>query len=509
MRNKILTISLILILVCALLPGQGQNPAPGQTPPASSSAKGKASLVSYAGVAGKTATPSGYSIAVYFEGVTVTDSLFLLKYQGSHSTRIQGTLMKESRALFRGATPLTPGMYAVELQNLGNIAFLISAGAPQQFTLSAQPARLPAMLRFDGSPENQAFADYQRFIQKTQQDQQALEQRLRKSQNNADSATAIGQAYKKLEEERHRKVISIQKDFPGSMVAMFTLAVHEAPIPDPAIPDTIPGYQELIMDYYTHYTRRHFFDVISFSDPRITHTPLLEQKLDYYFKRLVSPHPDSVIAHIGPILGQKGIHDEVFSQAATYLYELYRLSNLPEHRQVCNHIAEKHILPHRNRFSDPVFLAKVADRTARARLNPVGSVATDLRLQTPDGKETRLSEVVSPLTILYFYNPGCSACQPITDRIIRNYKLYKSRGMEVFAVYLEHDKKVWTDYIASKKLDWINVYDPTGQEMVEEKYDIYAMPMIYVLDRDKRVIARDVSAERLSNFILGRESTTP
>jgi len=81
--------------------------------------------------------------------------------------------------------------------------------------------------------------------------------------------------------------------------------------------------------------------------------------------------------------------------------------------------------------------------------------------------------------------------------------------MEVFAVYLEHDKKVWTDYIASKKLDWINVYDPTGQEMVEEKYDIYAMPMIYVLDRDKRVIARDVSAERLSNFILGRESTTP
>lgn len=83
MRNKILTISLILILVCALLPGQGQNPAPGQTPPASSSAKGKASLVSYAGVAGKTATPSGYSIAVYFEGVTVTDSLFLLKFEAA------------------------------------------------------------------------------------------------------------------------------------------------------------------------------------------------------------------------------------------------------------------------------------------------------------------------------------------------------------------------------------------------------------------------------------------
>lgn len=224
---------------------------------------------------------------------------------------------------------------------------------------------------------------------------------------------------------------------------------------------------------------------------------------------MVHPHPDSVIAHVGPLLEKEGIHPAVFSQAATYLYELYRNSILPEHRQVCIHIAENHILPHRERFSDPVFLARVADRTARARLNPVGGVATDLRLQTPEGKEISLSEVESPLTVLYFFNPGCSACQPVTDRLIRNYNLYKSRGMEVFAIYLERDKEVWNEYIASKKLTWINVYDPTGQEMIEEKYDIYAMPMIYVLDRDKRVIARDVSAERLSNFILGREGTTP
>ncbi len=498
MNHKILISALTLSLLWASLPSLSQTPAKGQAVPAITS-----------GETAKTATPSGYSIAVYFEGVEITDSLFLVKYRGNRTARIGSQLMKGSKALFRGDQPLAPGMYAIELKDKGNIAFLISEGARQYFSLSANPARLPLMLRFEGSPENQAFADYQRFIEKTHKDQEALEQRLRKNSSNPDSANAIGAAYKKLEEERQHKVESIEKAFPGAMVNLFTMAIHEAPIPEPDFPDSIPHRNMLISDYYTNYTKRHFFDNLSFADPRITATPLFEQKLDYYFKRLVHPHPDSVIAHVAPLMEKKDIHPAVFSQAAEYLYELYRNSILPEHRQVCIHIAENHILPHRERFSDPVFLARVADRTARARLNPVGGVATDLRLQTPEGKEISLSEVESPLTVLYFFNPGCSACQPITDRLIRNYNLYKSRGMEVFAIYLERDKEVWNDYIVSKKLTWINVYDPTGQEMIEEKYDIYAMPMIYVLDRDKRVIARDVSAERLSNFILGRESTNP
>lgn len=125
-------------------------------------------------------------------------------------------------------------------------------------------------------------------------------------------------------------------------------------------------------------------------------------------------------------------------------------------------------------------------------------------LQTPEGEKVPLSAVKAPFTILYFFNPGCDACQPVTDRLIRIYKGNKSRGMEVYAVYLNRDRKVWTDYISSKGLDWINVYDPSGTEMVEEKYDIYAMPMIYVLDKDKKVVARDVSVERLPSLLLQR-----
>ncbi len=137
----------------------------------------------------------------------------------------------------------------------------------------------------------------------------------------------------------------------------------------------------------------------------------------------------------------------------------------------------------------------------KARLNPVGGTATDLKLQTPEGSQKALSGVEAPYTILYFFNPGCEACQPVTERLVRIYNIFKTRGVEVYAVYLDRDRKVWTDYIATKGLAWINVFDPSGTEKVEEKYDIYAMPMIYLLDKDKKVIARDVSVERLPSLI--------
>jgi len=408
--------------------------------------------------------------------------------------------MKNGKALFKGSPLLAPGMYTVELKGKGDIAFLISEGASQQFSLSANPAKLPALLRFDRSPENQAFADYQRFIDKTQKDQASLEKRRQRNQGNKDTAQVLNAAYKKLESERDSKVAAINRQFPGSMLAVFVNAIHDAAIPEPGIPLTLVNREELLRDYYTNYTTRHFFDNIDFSDPRIAATPFLEQKLDYYFKYMVNPNSDSVMAYTRPLLEKEKIHDAVFSQTAHYLYELYRNSILPEHRQVINDIAEQYILPGRKKFTDTLFVARVEERAIRARLNPVGGTATNLKLQTPEGKQIALSGVESPATILYFFNPGCEACQPVTERLVRIYKSLKSKGVEVFAVYLDRDRKVWTDYIAAKGLDWINVYDPSGEEQVEMKYDIYAMPMIYVLDKDKKVIARDVSVEQISSY---------
>ena len=113
-----------------------------------------------------------------------------------------------------------------------------------------------------------------------------------------------------------------------------------------------------------------------------------------------------------------------------------------------------------------------------------------------------MSEVRAPLTILYFFNPECDACGPITDQLVPVYNRVKNRGVTVYAAYLDRKTEVWENYIAEKKLDWINVYDPDGSEGIEAKYDIYAIPMIYLLDAEKKIIARDVPVNALEELIL-------
>lgn len=445
--------------------------------------------------------PAGYSIAVNLEEAGSADSVYLYRYGGTALTRLEAAPLKRGEARFTGTGLLDQGMYAIGVNPESSISFLMSEGASQHFSMSADPGELPVSYHFSGSPENSAFAGYQQFMDSSFRIQTALNQRLQRNSNREDSTRLLWAAVRELETAREKRLAAVNRDFPGSMIALYAQAIREVPVPEPPIPLSAGNRDHLMQEHVFRHMTRHFFDGFPFSDPRITATPLLEKKLSFYFRQLVHPHPDSVVTYAASILEKEDIHNLVYSQAAKTLYDLFRSSPLPEHQEVCSALGERFILPFRSRFTDTLFVERVEERTLKSRLNPPGSTATDLLLQTPEGKQIVLSGVEASLIILYFFDPGCDACQSITEELSGIYNTNKSKGIEVFAVYLGKERKAWTDYIASKKLHWINVYDPDGTEKVEEKYDIYAMPMIYLLDRDKKVIARDVPVEQINNFL--------
>jgi len=254
-----------------------------------------------------------------------------------------------------------------------------------------------------------------------------------------------------------------------------------------------------IYEYY--YRSNHFFDNIDFSDRRILDTPILEQKMGFYFRQMVPPLVDSIKVRVNEVLGKAKADQEIYNWAVRYLYQLYRESPMPGNNEVYNFIGEQFIINYPKRWNDVAFVEKVSERVAKAKRNPVGSSATNLKLQTPEGKTLDLSSIKAPKTILLFFNPGCEACHAVTEKLFKIYQQYKSKGIQVFAVYIDRKKDEWQNYISAKGLDWINVYDPTGSEGIDQKYDIYAIPMIYVLDQDKNVISKDVPVENLENLI--------
>ncbi|MDD2550007.1 MAG: hypothetical protein PHD00_07925 [Bacteroidales bacterium] len=57
------------------------------------------------------------------------------------------------------------------------------------------------------------------------------------------------------------------------------------------------------------------------------------------------------------------------------------------------------------------------------------------------------------------------------------------------------------EYIEKNELDWINVWDPMRTTNYHKLYDIYSTPVIYVLDKDKKIIAKRIGIESLERFI--------
>ena len=73
----------------------------------------------------------------------------------------------------------------------------------------------------------------------------------------------------------------------------------------------------------------------------------------------------------------------------------------------------------------------------------MGEKATNLILQSPEGKTIDLYGINANYTVLFFYNPECEACKPISAALSNFAIQYQPKGVEVFAVYMDQNKDVW------------------------------------------------------------------
>ena len=125
--------------------------------------------------------------------------------------------------------------------------------------------------------------------------------------------------------------------------------------------------------------------------------------------------------------------------------------------------------------------------------NRVGGRAADFQYTTPTGSVGSLYGINAPFTLIYFNNPGCSACTEMRADLNSNAIIWSavaSGKLAVLALYPSQDLGEWRKEIPNIPARWINGYDHK-QAVNEGLYDLPAIPMLYLLDRDKTVLIKD------------------
>ena len=137
-------------------------------------------------------------------------------------------------------------------------------------------------------------------------------------------------------------------------------------------------------------------------------------------------------------------------------------------------------------------------------LNPVGSVAPDFRFTDLQGRTRSLHQVRARTTVLFFSNPGCYACQEIigTLQAIPGIDARIDNGsVAVVCVYIDEDLDKWREYAPAYPARWLCGYEGEGRIREAELYNVRAIPSLYLLDADKRILLKDAPTERVVSYL--------
>ena len=128
----------------------------------------------------------------------------------------------------------------------------------------------------------------------------------------------------------------------------------------------------------------------------------------------------------------------------------------------------------------------------------IGDVAPDINLPGPDGKPVSLYSLRGKYVMIDFWASWCGPCRRENPNVVNVYNKFKDKGLEIYGVSLDAKKDQWVAAIEQDGLPWIHVSDLMyWNSVVVPQYQIQGIPATVLLDKEGKIIARDLRGAQL------------
>ncbi|MDR1756269.1 MAG: DUF5106 domain-containing protein [Culturomica sp.] len=429
-----------------------------------------------------------------------------------------GVFKKENRKLARG-------MYLIRFSPSNYPDLII--GDDQHFTVTTDTLDYLNTMKIEGSPENAAFLEFQQFMvnlnQKMLQAREAFEKETDKNEAVREKYNAI---FENADREVRTYIDGIGRKFPGSSLATFTNFTLSPDVPDfsAEVPEGTEDREMEIRRKAFFYAKDHFWDHTNFTDSMLIRTPIFKKKLDDYFANWVIVHPDSLYQSCVQIIEKARPDKTMFRYLLNYCINASFEHKIMGMDEAFVKLGQRYFMKKGEIYwLDEEALKKITDEVIKRQYNLIGQKGLDLQLPTLEGHWTSLYETQAPYTLLLFWEPNCGHCKKTVPSVKKEiYDVFAPLGLKVFAVMTQTDKKDWEEFVEKYELfDFINTWDPNRQSNYWTIYNVFTTPVIYLLDKDKKIIAKNLTTEQIvdllkreynkqgHNFELSKEPPTP
>ena len=151
------------------------------------------------------------------------------------------------------------------------------------------------------------------------------------------------------------------------------------------------------------------------------------------------------------------------------------------------------------RYPDDQFVRHLDDKLRGAVVT--GMEAPDIALADRDGVVRRLSDLHGKVVLIDFWASWCRPCRAENPNVVRLYHTYKDKGFDIYSVSLDNSREKWLQAIEQDGLVWPNhVSDLKGWNSAGgRQYGISSIPATVLVDRDGKVLARNLRGPELEN----------
>lgn len=140
------------------------------------------------------------------------------------------------------------------------------------------------------------------------------------------------------------------------------------------------------------------------------------------------------------------------------------------------------------------FIARVKAMEATA----VGQLAPEISLPNPEGKVISLSSLRGQYVLVDFWAKWCGPCRRENPNVVKAFNKYKDKGFTVFGVSLDRTREDWVKAIQEDGLTWTHVSDlKYFESQAARDYNINAIPFSLLLDREGKIIAKNLRGAAL------------
>ena len=219
----------------------------------------------------------------------------------------------------------------------------------------------------------------------------------------------------------------------------------------------------------------HFWDGIEDFDGPTDENPILAAQIDFYFDKMVAPLPDSITLEISRLIDKTETNTDLRDFILWHLLERYHYPEYMSQDQVFVWLYDEYFSQLKIKDLNKTNLALIQEKAERLRQLALFNVAPDIKL----GDSIDLQSIENNFTVLFFYDHDCDLCQ--------------QEMQDLDSVVAQHPE------ITKLAID-MNT-DDVQMDVLYDLYDIETTPLIYVLDRDKRIIAKKIRARQIPLMI--------